>query len=281
MTADGLVRVFPRRTSASPTDALAFFDEPPLFLPDNATEVHVSVAFTYDLPRAEWLARSWERVGLPATVGGPATGQRGEEFVPGRYMAHGHTITSRGCPNRCWFCSVWRRDGDIRELPIHDGWLIHDDNLLACSEGHIRAVCAMLARQPKRADFRGGLEAKLLQRWHVELFAALRPAQMWFAYDTPDDLPPLVEAGKLLSEAGITVATRVPRCYVLIGGPKDTQDAAEKRLRETVSAGFVPMAMLWKNATGDTDAEWRRFSRSWARLPAIMTLIKEGETNDR
>ena len=40
----------------------------------------------------------------------------GGDFVPGRYLAPGYVITSRGCPNRCWFCSVWRREGALREF---------------------------------------------------------------------------------------------------------------------------------------------------------------------
>lgn len=56
-----IARVFPRCTKATPNDELAFFDEPGLF-PVEADEIHVSVTFTWDIPRAERLARAWERV---------------------------------------------------------------------------------------------------------------------------------------------------------------------------------------------------------------------------
>jgi hypothetical protein len=79
-------------------------------------------------------------------------------------LKKGYVITSRGCPNRCWFCSVWRREGEvIRELPVTDGWNVLDDNLLVCSENHIRAVFAMLARQRRMPLFTGGLEAAWLK----------------------------------------------------------------------------------------------------------------------
>ena len=42
-----VLRVFPRRTKATPTDALAFIGNPPLFWPE-ADAVHVSVALTWD-----------------------------------------------------------------------------------------------------------------------------------------------------------------------------------------------------------------------------------------
>ena len=49
-----IVRVFPRRTSATPTDDLAFVGDPPLFLPE-ADEVHVSCTFTWDRAEARRL----------------------------------------------------------------------------------------------------------------------------------------------------------------------------------------------------------------------------------
>ncbi len=150
-----IIRVFPRKTKASPVDALSFFDEPGLFVPE-ASEVHVSCTFTEDIQRAEWLAKSWQRTGLPVKVGGPAYDNPGGEFVPGLYLKHGYVITSRGCPNKCWFCSVWRREGEtIRELEIKDGWNVLDDNLLACSEKHIRAVFAMLQKYKSKVEFTG------------------------------------------------------------------------------------------------------------------------------
>jgi hypothetical protein len=270
-----IARVFPRRTRATPTDELAFTKPPDLFAPE-VDEVHISVAFSYDMPTAERLAEAWSVV-APVKIGGPATGERSGEFVPGMYLKPGYTITSRGCPNRCWFCGVWRREGqEVRELPIMDGWNVLDDNLLACSEPHIRAVFAMLARQGRRAEFTGGLEAARLEPWHVDLLAGMRrKPTAFFAYDEPSDYEPLVKAGKLLWEAGFNWSGRPLRCYVLIGTPGDTFDAAEKRLKDTIRAGFVPMAMLWRDKRGMTEQAWRRFQREWARPAIIASKLRK------
>ena len=258
--------MFPRRTNLTPTDDLSFIDVPGLF-PPNVDEVHVSATWTYDLPRAEWLAAQWAHV-APVTIGGPATGQRGEAFVPGMYIGNGGVITSRGCFNKCWFCSVWKRDGTLRELPITSGWNVLDDNILATSRPHFLAVMDMLKKQPHRARFTGGLEAKLLRPWHVEHLKALNPEYVFFAYDTPDDWEPLVSAARLC--AGYEWLNRhTHRCYCLIGYPDDTLEHAEFRLRRVLSLGIFPMAMLWRNERGDTDPAWRRFQREWAR-PAII-----------
>lgn len=267
---NGLIRVFPRRTTATPIDDLAFIGNPPMFWPE-ADEVRVSVAFSWDRAEGERLAAAWTATGLPVSIGGPAYDAPGEEFVPGRYLKPGYTITSRGCPHHCWFCAVPKREGGLRELAIADGWIVQDDNLLACSESHVRAVFAMLKRQSHRAELRG-LEAKHLQPWHVDLLADLQPARMYFAYDTPDDLEPLQQAGAMLAEAGFGGSHNVC-AYVLIGMPKDTQEAAEKRLREAWAAGFFPFAMLYRDDRGEADREWRRFQKSWCRPPAVATML--------
>jgi hypothetical protein len=267
-----LIRVFPRRTKASPDDALAYFGEPDMFAA--ADEVHISVAFTYDKPRAEQLAEAWQQV-APVKVGGVAYGDAGLDFIPGRYVKHGYTFTSRGCPRRCWFCSVWKRDPEPRLLPIQDGWNILDDNLLACPEPHVRAVFAMLARQRRRVEFTGGLEALSLQDYQVELLASLKPRPTcFFAYDPGDAFETLESAGRRLLAAGFTRASHRLRCYVLIGYPKDTFDAATARLSAIADVGFTPMAMLWRPETESQERyrpadEWRAFQRRWAR-PAII-----------
>lgn len=276
-----IARVFPRRTTETPTDDLAFFDwhgrkaEPPLLAMPEVDEVHISVAYTYDIAKAEYLEQQWRAVGVPVKVGGPAFGKPSGEFTPGLYVKPGNTFTSRGCPNKCWFCSVWRREQGHREYPIKDGWNVQDDNLLACSEGHIRSVFEMLKRQPQRATFTGGLEAKILKPWHVDLLADLNPERFYCAYDTPDDYEPLVTAGKMFAEAGMGIGTRKPCCYVLIGYPKDTMEKAEQRLIQTIRAGFVPYAMLYKDNDGREDKVWRQFQREWCRPRIVGTKIKQ------
>ena len=124
-----IARVFPRRTAATPDDELAFVDAPPKILPE-IDEVHISVTFSYDVERAEQLAEAWQKAGVPVKIGGVAMGDRGGDFVPGRYLRKGYVITSRGCPNHCALCTVPAREGGLRELPITNGHIILDNNLL-------------------------------------------------------------------------------------------------------------------------------------------------------
>jgi hypothetical protein len=266
-----IARVFPRRTNGTPIDSLAFIGDPGLFPPE-VDAVHISVSFSWDIPEADRLFRSWSSV-APTEIGGPAIGMPGADFTPGMYLKHGYVITSRGCPNRCWFCSVPEREGlGIREYPITEGFNILDDNLLACSDSHILQVFEMLKRQKQRAQFTGGLEAARLQDWHINLFADLKPEQMFFAYDTPNDYEPLALAANKLKEAGFN--RHCLRCFVLIGYKGDTIEKAEKRLLSVVDLGMFPSAMPYRDKTGIRDNNWMKFQKKWSRPASIYAEIK-------
>lgn len=284
-----LIRVFPRRTRATPDDEFVRFGDPGLF--DEADEVHVSVTFTYDKSRAEQLADQWRHI-APTKIGGVAYGDSSLEFIPGRYVRPGYTITSRGCPRRCWFCGVWKKWPVANPLPIYDGWNVLDDNLLACPREHVEAVFSMLRRQKKsdwrgwdgRIEFTGGLEALSLQDYQVDLLASLSPRPtMFFAYDPGDEFETLESAAKRLIEAGFTPQSHRLRCYVLIGYPKDTFDLAEQRLNQMLGIGFTPFAMLWKpdaetrsQEKWQRGPEWSRFQREWARPAMVHGSIADG-----
>lgn len=274
-----IIRIFPRRTKATPDDTDVRIKALRPAITDEADEIHVSTTFTWDIPIAERIAENWRHV-APVIIGGPAYNNPGGDFVPGMYLKRGYVITSRGCPNRCWFCNVPKREGfKLRELPITEGHILTDDNLLACSPAHIERVFNMLARQTERPQFTGGLEAKLLTPYYAKRLHDLRPKTVYFAYDTPDDLDPLIQAGRYLLDAGFTKSSHVLRAYVLIGYRGDTFDKAIERLTATWDAGFFPMAMLYRDQTGDYNKDWRRLQREWAN--PIITAVKCKELDER
>lgn len=151
-----------------------------------------------------------------------------------------------------------------------------DDNLLACSDEHIRAVFAMLERQHYgRPEFTGGLEAGKLKPWHVEELLKLNPAAMYFAYDDPAKYEPLVAAGRMFREQGFTNSKHNLLAYVLIGYNRDTFDKATDRLTDTIRAGFMPMAMLWMDKKGRQDPAWKLFQREWANKWIVGTKMRQ------
>lgn len=270
-----IARVFPRKTKATPDDELAFTAPPPK-IPPEVDAVHISVTFTYDIPKAEQLAEAWSKIGVPVLMGGPALNDHGGDFTPGMYLKKGFVFTSRGCIRSCWFCDVSRREGNIRELPITEGWIVNDSNILACSEKHIREVFEMLSRQPKRPIFSGGLDSRLLMPWHVDLLREAKTERAYFAYDNECDLEQLIQAGRLLRNGGIIDSSgHKLKCYVLMGYDGDSMEKAEKRLLDTWRAGFWPYAMLFHNEKGETSEDWQRFQRTWLRPQIVYHKLME------
>jgi hypothetical protein len=270
-----IIRIFPRRTNATPDDCLAIVGRSPELF-DEADEVHVSVSFSWDIPAAEKLAKEWMVV-APVRISGPAYGDPAGEFTPGLYVRNGYTITSRGCPNACWFCVVWKNEGQvIRELKINDGWNLLDNNILACSIEHQKNVYEMLLRQEHRPRFTGGLEAARMTEWNAEWLSKLKPDYSYFAYDEPDDYEHLARTANLLKAVGMMRNHQIG-CYVLIGYPRDTIQEAEKRLIETVRLGYFPQAMLYNKGNDQKDGDvktWRRFQREWANKIIVGSKMK-------
>lgn len=271
-----IARVFLTKTKATPDDKDVFIGHPPITVPKgNYDEIHISVTFTWDKGKVREIEDAWKSYGN-VKVGGPAFIVPEGEFVPGLYLKKGYVITSRGCPNRCWFCSVWRKHPKTKELEIKEGYNIQDDNLLACSDKHIVDVFCMLKNQKDRPTFSGGLEARLINHDIVSMLKAVKPQQFFLAYDTPSDYEPLVKASKMLRKAGFNRNSM--RCYLLIGYKNDSLQKAEERAKRILRLGMYPMAMLYKNEDGslaNPDPRWKSFQRTWARPAAISVKEKE------
>lgn len=265
-----LARVFPTKTSMSPTDEDVFFGEPPLFKVDY-DEVHISVTFTWDIPKANKLAAAWRNVCDNVKVGGPAIGSYAGEFVPGLYLRRGITITSRGCPHNCAFCFVPKREGGLRELEIRPGNVIQDNNILACSPQHLDKVFKMLDGQ-RAIEFKGGLEARRITPEIARRLSQLRIKSLWLACDARQAIPGLRRAVSVLQSAGFN--RNKLYVYVLCG--KDMVEE-EDRLRQVYEAGALPFAQLYRDKEGGIEygLEWRQFARRWSRPAATKAYMKQ------
>lgn len=259
-----MIRVFPRQTKWTPKDELAFVGDPPLFRPPEQ-RVLVSVVFTWDIPEGERLFRAWSDYYPKVSIGGPAFNDAGAGFVPGKFIKTGVTITSRGCPKKCPWCFVPRREGKIRELSIKDGYIVQDNNLLACSQKHIEGVFAMLRRQKQAAIFSGGIDTTLLQSWHKELIDSIRLKELWVACDSMVGIPNLERAAVILED----IPAYKRRCYVMIGFNGETLKMAENRLKRVRELGFYPFCQLYQGDKRKVYSdEWKTLNRFWNR-PAI------------
>ncbi len=277
-----ILRVFPSRTSCTPDDDMVAIGFPDMFdafkesrrEPD---EIHVSVTFTWDVGRGQELKAAWQSAypELEVKIGGPAIDgpASGPDFKPGLYLKQGIIVSSRGCPNHCPPCLV--KDVPLRELePIPEGYIIQDDNLLACSDPHITKVIDMLNETQKRGPlFKGGLEARRLTRFHVQEFMRFkRPIQeFWMACDRDQDISPLAKATELMEPLGLS--RRKKRCYVLLEPSRYDIAAALKRIKEVWELGWLPFAQLYRPPEQEKPRysdDWRALMREWSRPAASV-----------
>lgn len=260
-----MIRVFPRKTSWTPTDNLSFVGYPPLFRPP-AQPVKISVVFSWDIPLALELKKAWSVYYSDVEIGGPAFNDPGKEFIPGRFIKDGVTFSSRGCVRRCPWCFVPKREGIIREIEIKPGHILQDNNILACSQEHIEKVFEMLRKQKKPINFRGGLDIRLLRPWHIDLFKTIKIDELWFAADSDAGLKSLMKAADLLSD----FPPSKKRCYTMVGFEGELFYDAEARQEVVFELGFFPFCQLYQNEEKKIyPKEWRILSRNWSR-PAIF-----------
>jgi len=271
------IRVFPRKTSMTPNDAYAFVGDPPLWRPE-ANEVHVSCTFTWDIEEAKRLQEAWAQYYPTVRLGGPAINGNHGEFIPGRYVKHGVTFTSRGCPNKCPWCLVPDYEGDLTLLDIKPGWIVQDNNLLATPRDHQSQVYEMLRAQKRKVSFPGGLDIRLMDNWVIGQLRALRIKEIFVAADTKANLPVLYRTRPRLD----FLSRRQLRCYVLIAHDGETIPEAQERLEAVWQAGFLPFAQLYQlpDRFIEYSREWKDLARRWSR-PAIMFAMHNKEEHDR
>jgi hypothetical protein len=186
------------------------------------------------------------------------------------FIRDGCTITSRGCVKKCGWCDVWKREGPkIRELAIKPGWIVQDNNLLACSERHIRAVFEMLREQDRAIFFNGGLDKHFLKDWHRPLFESIAIGELWFACDTSADIPSLERATRILD--GIPNENRP--CYTMSGFDGETPTEAAKRCERVYELGFLPFCQLFQppDELKCYSREWLDVRRKWSRPAAYRS----------
>lgn len=280
----GIVRVFPRKTSMTPTDPFAFVGYPPMaeFRPPKSYPVRVSVAFTWDKDKGVALRDAWSQYYDDVSLGGPAFAfdNNKRDFWQSIYLKQNVIITSTGCNFNCPWCLVPEREGKLRELNggapagfyIKDDIYVQDNNFLQCSRRHQEKVFKYLqwCSKDTRVQFTGGLDSDLINDWFVDYLGTIKVRQVFFACDTKEQLQPLRKAIKMLN--GLS-RDRI-RCYVLLAFNNETISESTARLEDVFNAGALPFAQLYQPPEKliKYPQEWRDLARAWSR-PAITKAI--------
>lgn len=254
---------------------MAFVGDPPLFRPE-AEEVHVSVAFTWDIPEAERLQQSWAQYYPRVLLGGPAVGSPEGPFLAGNYVKQGVTFTTRGCNWKCPWCLVPKTEGLLQVRPIVAGYIIQDNNFLQAPRDHQERVFTMLDEQPRAAVFAGGIQSVLVDDWFAGQLQVHRTHSIFMAADTKASLKPLARAVERLDFLG---RKRI-RSFVLIGFRGESHAEAADRLEAVWEIGAMPFAQLYQPPDHyiDYGIDWRSLARKWSR-PAAMVASHTTSTD--
>jgi len=274
-----VLRVFPRRTSYTPTDEMVAVGEPGFFrpAPSEVDEVHVSATFSWDRKAAERLAQAWAVPYPNVQVGGPAFQSPVVGFTAGLYVRQGVTFTTRGCNNHCPWCIVPELEGPLRLISEPSpGHILQDNNLLQAPRSHVDKVFRMLRRQGRGVDIKGGLDARLVDDWVAEELRGLAVRYLFLSCDYPAAIAPLRQAARRLS----FLDREHLRCYVMVGRDGETVDQAIDRLVEVYAVGCMPFAMLYQPLEDekriDYGPRWRRLQKLYTR-PALTKMAVHGK----
>jgi len=128
--------------------------------------------------------------------------------------------TTRGCPRRCGWCSVWRREGELHRVhQLTDLWdgrskdiTLLDNNILADEDWFHHVAWDAYARGI-RLHFYQGLDYRFVNRAVASSLAMIRHRRYRFSFDEPKNYDGVDKCISLLADAGI----RTCQWFVLVG----------------------------------------------------------------
>ncbi len=167
-------------------------------------------------------------------------------FLKEPWCDFSYVFTTRGCPNKCAYCAVWRVESS--DIWVNPNWkesvvdylpnvLLSDNNLSAAPMEHVREVTGYLAGKGKKVLMDNGLDCKRITLEMAREFGKLRYVDcgMRVAFDRIEEDGVFQEAVKLLIEGG------VPRSRILafvLFNFMDTPQEAYYRMKECKKLGI-------------------------------------------
>lgn len=182
---------------------------------------------------------------------------------------------TRGCPNKCSWCVVPKKEGNIRaNADITEFWngqkyaVLLDNNVLAHEHG-LKQIEKM-AKLGVKIDFNQGLDARLIDDTIAKLLASAkwyRPIRL--ACDTKSQMPYIEKAVGLLRKHNAT-----PQNYFIYVLVKDIEDALE-RVEFLKGLNLDPFAQPYRDFENNISPtkEQKQFAR-WVNHKAIFKSVE-------
>ena len=170
------------------------------------------------------------------------------------------TFTTRGCPNKCGYCMVWRMEP---EFYVEKRWkesilnndkkiaVVSDNNFLNSDIKHISSVCDALNKSSKKVVFNNAVDVKLLTKEKakhlskISYMAGGYPG-LRFAFDRMHDDGHYQKACELMIKSlGKKSLTSIGLTYVLFNF-NDTPQEAYYRAKECWKYKSYPYLMQYR-----------------------------------
>ena len=205
-----------------------------MYLPENAVKGGTGYGIYNELPP--------EMDGLPPDYG----------IYPGCDYAIGYI--TRGCPNRCQWCVVPVKEGNIRPYANWrdiarrdtDKIVLMDNNILACEYG-IQQL-AELSETGYRLDLNQGMDARLVNERTADIISRLKWIRfIRFSCDRILQTDAIINAAALLEERGI----KPYRLFVYLLVTKDLENAVCRVERLKKLRNISIYAQVERNITKD------------------------------
>ena len=164
-------------------------------------------------------------------------------------------FTTRGCPNKCGYCMVWRMEPEFYIQPKWEPAIVNNDkrlaivsdnNLLAAPHSHVKQVVKVLNDNNKNTMFNNGIDSRLINDKNAKLLASLKYIQNGFrtAFDRMSDDGFYQKAMDRVIKAGLKVKGN-SYTYVLFNFD-DTPQEAYYRASECWKYGSNPYLMRYR-----------------------------------
>lgn len=187
---------------------------------------------------------------------------------------HAQGFVTRGCPNKCAWCIVPKKEGQIRAHAEVEEFLggmkelvLMDNNILAHEHG-LREL-EKIGRMGVKLDCNQGLDARLVDRAVAGILGKTRWIRfVRFACDHKSQMPHVERAVRLYREAAGKKGQIF--CYVLVKEVEDALDRVQFLSKLSVDCFAQPYRDFSTDA--EPDLRLKEFSR-WVNHKAIFKTV--------
>lgn len=160
---------------------------------------------------------------------------------------------TRGCPNCCPFCTVWKREGkrSVKVADLSEWWkdqkniVLLDGNILACNERE--DLIMQLADSGANIDYTQGLDARFIDNDIAKLICQTKVAMVHFAFDLMKNEKAIINGLKIFKKY-FNKSDRYCKVYILTNFNTSFEEDFY-RVKKVIELGYRPDIRIYQKNT--------------------------------